>query len=147
MLQSENEQEVVDELGASTGSVILFMIFVPLVVGIALKGLQAKLWAMLNTYQLINELSILSIQLPANVSNVQKHSIDIINFNPIPKDLIHDWMFDKQEKFPESDKLKYQKALRMLEAAVVEEEQTAEDVYASIESQGEMIKQFKLTEQ
>ena len=96
MLSSKEEKEMIDSLGDNTSTVILYMIIIPLVAGILLKGLMAKLWAMLNTFQLINELSILSINVPSNVSNVQKESLALINFNPIPKDLIYSLMFKEE---------------------------------------------------
>ena len=50
MLSSEEEKEVIESMGDNASTVILYMIVIPLVVGIALKGLMAKLWAMLNTF-------------------------------------------------------------------------------------------------
>lgn len=72
LLASEDEQELVDTLGDSSVAVVVTVIVVPFVLGVLLKGVMAKLWAMLNTYQLINELSILLISVPSNVSTVQK---------------------------------------------------------------------------
>ena len=50
MLSSKEEKEVIESMGESASTVILYMIVIPLVAGIALKGLMAKLWAMLNTF-------------------------------------------------------------------------------------------------
>ena len=50
MLSSKEEKEMIDSLGDNTSTVILYMIIIPLCAGILLKGLMAKLWAMLNTF-------------------------------------------------------------------------------------------------
>ena len=50
MLSSEEEKEIIDSLGDNTTYIILVMILLPLVAGIALKGVMSKLWAMLNTF-------------------------------------------------------------------------------------------------
>ena len=84
-------------------AVVVTVIVVPFVLGVLLKGVMAKLWAMLNTYQLINELSILLISVPSNVSTVQKQSIALINFNPIPKELIYGLIFGTAEEYPDSE--------------------------------------------
>ena len=82
---------------------MLTMIIVPLVLGLVLKGVLSKLWAMLNTFQLINNLSILPILIPSNVSNVQKESISIINFNPVPKEVIYALIFGEDEEYASSE--------------------------------------------
>ena len=96
MLRSKEEQEMVETIGGGSKTVITIVVVLTLIAWIALKGVMAKLWAMLCTFQLINELSILSINLPANVSNAQKSSVDFIKFNPIPQDLFSDWMSDEE---------------------------------------------------
>ena len=82
---------------------MLTMIIVPLVLGLVLKGVLSKLWAMLNTFQLINNLSILPILIPSNVSNVHKESISIINFNPVPKEVIYALIFGEDEEYASSE--------------------------------------------
>ena len=73
------------------------MILVPIIAGIGLKGIMKKLWAMLNTLQLINALSLMNVSVPANVITVQKESNSIINFQPIDKDLVYGIIFGEQE--------------------------------------------------
>ena len=132
LLRSKEEQEFVETVGGGSKTLITIVLVITLIAWIALKGIMAKLYAMLCTFQLINELSILSISLPANVSNVQKSSVDLINFNPIPQDLFSDWMSREDSEFPESEQLDYRKAQRMLDAVVDDKQdelQTAEDFF------------------
>ena len=71
MLGSAEELSTLETIGNSAKIVITVAIVVPLVVGIGLKGVMSKLWAMLNTIQLIDALSIISVSVPANVITVQ----------------------------------------------------------------------------
>ena len=61
---------------------------------------------MLNTVQLINALSIAAVSVPINVIDIQEGCNDIINFQPIPKELIAELIFGPPEQeFPDSVKL------------------------------------------
>lgn len=82
--------------------------------------------------------------------NVQKDSLALINFNPIPKDIIFALVFGQEQEFPEGEKVNYPDALRMLAIDNEDEIHTAADVYTSLQSndsQGQMIEEFSLTEQ
>lgn len=107
LLSSEAEKEMIEDLGGGSAAILLFSFIVPVCAALVLKGVLSKLWAMMNTFQLINELSILPIQIPSNVSNVQKESIALINFNPVPKDVVYGIFFDDQEEFPSSEEINY----------------------------------------
>ena len=98
---------MIESLGSSSETVILTMFVLPVLFGLVLKGVLSKLWAMLNTFQLVNSLSILPISVPSNVSNVQKESISLINFNPIPKELVYALIFGESESFPDSEGVNY----------------------------------------
>jgi len=98
---------MIESLGKSSETVILTMVVVPVLFGLVLKGVLSKLWVMLTTFQLVNELSILPISVPSNVANVQKESISLINFNPIPKEVIYALVFGEYENFPESEGINY----------------------------------------
>ena len=79
-MADEAELATIESLGESSASVVTAAIVIPIAGAILLKGVLSKLWAMLNTLQLINALSILSIRIPVNVMKVQKESYSIINF-------------------------------------------------------------------
>ena len=76
---------------------------IPFAVGLVLKGILSKLWAMINTMQLINILSVLNNSVPLNVMTVQKTSVDIVNFQPFSKEMVSQLMYGSEEKFPESE--------------------------------------------
>jgi hypothetical protein len=83
--------------------VLAVVIIVPLILGIGLKSIMSKLWAMLNTFQLIHALSIIQVSVPSNVITTQKQSFAIINFQPIDKDLIYSLIFGEDEEFSVSE--------------------------------------------
>ena len=74
MFKSEEELAAVESLGGTTGQIVTVAIVIPIAAAVALKGVLSKLWAMLNTLQLINSLSILTIEVPNNVMKVQEDS-------------------------------------------------------------------------
>ena len=130
------------------------MFVLPVLFGLVLKGVLSKLWVMLNTFQLVNELSILPISVPSNVANVQKESISLINFNPIPKEMVYALVFGEQEDFPDSEGINYPaedgRLLGDFEEPRPEGELqlTAADVYSSFkdnETASELIVNLKLT--
>ena len=47
-------------------------------------------------------LSVTSVKVPTNVLNIQTQSQEIINFQPIPKEVIFEAFFGKEEKYDES---------------------------------------------
>ena len=74
MFGSEDELSTVEFLGSTASSAITTAVVIPMAAGILLKGILSKLWAMLNTLQLINALSIISIKVPNNVMKVQQEA-------------------------------------------------------------------------
>ena len=50
LLASEEQKKMVEGLGDSSSSLVTVMIIVPMVAGIALKGILGKLWAMIATF-------------------------------------------------------------------------------------------------
>ena len=103
MFESQEQLEYVEQLGDSSSQAVAMMIIVPLIIGVALKGVMSKLWAMLNTLQLINAISIVRVSVPSNVMTVQQKSHEIINFQPIPKDLVYGWIFGEKEELQQSE--------------------------------------------
>ena len=59
-----------ETLGDSATSIVTAAMVIPIAAAVVLKGILSKLWAMVNTLQLINTLSILSIHVPVNVMKV-----------------------------------------------------------------------------
>ena len=102
MFASSKVLDTVEQISESSKTVITAMIIIPIVAGIALNGILKKLWAMISTFQLINMLSVTSVKVPTNVLNIQTQSQEIINFQPIPKELIFEAFFGKEEKYDES---------------------------------------------
>jgi len=88
MLNSETELNMIEYFGTSSSSVVIAAIVIPFFLGLVLKGVLSKLWAMINTMQLINILSVLNNSVPLNVMTVQKTSVDIVNFQPFPTELV-----------------------------------------------------------
>lgn len=80
MLNSEAQLQIIELFGTSSSSVVVAAIVIPFAVGLVLKGILSKLWAMINTMQLINILSVLNLSVPLNVMTVQKTSVEIVNF-------------------------------------------------------------------
>ena len=103
MLSSEAELILLESIGGSSRTAITVMIIMPIVLGVGLKGILSKLWAMLNTIQLIHALSMIQVSVPSNVLTVQKESYAIINFQPIDKDLVYTIIFGEEEEFPDSE--------------------------------------------
>ena len=117
------------------------MVVLPVLFGLVLKGVLSKLWVMLTTFQLVNELSIIPVSVPSNVANVQKESISLINFNPIPKEVVYALVFGESESFPDSEGINYPtdegRLLGDFEEPQPEEEQsqlTSADVYSSFKN-------------
>jgi len=98
MFGSPEEAATVESLAGGSEKIMLAMIIVPMIAGVLLKGILAKLWAMISTFQLINALSMITVNVPNNVISVQTQSNAIINFNPFPKDLIMEWIFGPKEE-------------------------------------------------
>lgn len=119
--------------------------------GILLKGILAKLWAMISTFQLIQVLSIIPVSVPTNVINVQTQSNAIINFNPVPKDLIMELIFGpKAEDFPESKPISPPPELRYLAEEEEEVESTSplanEEEEEPAEESNSLLDSFDLSE-
>ena len=74
------------------------MIVVQFVLGIVIKGVLSKLWGMIGNFQLINALSLIAVSVPENVIMTQQSSNDIINFQPVPKELIAELIFGPSEE-------------------------------------------------
>ena len=56
---------------------------------------------------MINSLSLVVVSVPINVLMIQKESNDIINFQPIPKDIIAELILGTpEEDFPKSLEIK-----------------------------------------
>ena len=107
MLKSEAELQIIQYFGTSSSSVVIAAVVIPFAVGLVLKGILSKLWAMINTMQLINILSVLNNSVPLNVMTVQKTSVDIVNFQPFSKEMVSQLMYGSEEKFPESEQINY----------------------------------------
>jgi len=125
---------MIESMGSQSQIMVITMIALPLAAGLVLKGVVSKLWAMMNTFQLINEISILPISIPSNVSNVQKETISMINFNPIPKEMVYSMFFgNDEEEYPVGEEINYPKSLRMLEDDnMADEPLSASEIYSSL---------------
>ena len=69
-MASQGALDTLDSFGNSATSIVTAAIVIPIAAAVVLKGILSKLWAMVNTLQLINTLSILSIHVPVNVMKV-----------------------------------------------------------------------------